>query len=214
MFVLEPPYQNTVMCFLHGVPQSSVLGPYCLQSSSVIFCKVFILQLLIYLLMTLNAFSQSHHQTMLLNCKGTSILCPPGAIFPTNETKFVHLCFCKNQLTHLYIYRVYIYIYIYIYIHIYTHMVNSKLIKTSQYKDLCVNFSNNLHWAKHYEIIIVKAYQTLGLIRHIFVLNSLDARKQLYISLVQSRLLYCSPLWRPQLLKDIICFRISSAKSH
>ena len=32
---------------------------------------------------------------------------------------------------------------------------------------------------------------------------SVDARKQLYISLVWSQLLYCSLLWRPQLLKNI-----------
>ena len=46
-------------------------------------------------------------------------------------------------------------------------------------------------------------YQTLGLIRHTFKQISIDARKQLYIYLVRSQLLYCSPLWRPQLLKDM-----------
>jgi len=51
--------------------------------------------------------------------------------------------------------------------------------------------------------IITKAYQTLGLIRCASKLNSTEARKQLYISLVQSQLLYCSPPWIPQLLKDI-----------
>jgi len=73
----------------------------------------------------------------------------------------------------------------------------------TQHKDLGVNFSNNLHWSKHYEIIIAKVYQMLGFLRRTFKLNSTEARKQLYISLVWSQLLYCSPLWRPQLLQDI-----------
>jgi len=75
----------------------------------------------------------------------------------------------------------------------------------TQHKDLGVNFSNNLHWTKHYEITITKAYQTLGLLQRIrtFKLNSTEAKKQLYISLVWSQLLYCFPLWTPQLLKYI-----------
>jgi len=51
----------------------------------------------------------------------------------------------------------------------------------TQHKNLGVNFSNNLHWTKHYEIIITKAYQMLGLLRRTFKLNSIEARKQLYI---------------------------------
>ena len=37
-----------------------------------------------------------------------------------------------------------------------------------------------------------------------FNVNSIPPKKQLYISLVRSQLLYCSQLWRPQLLKDIL----------
>ncbi len=33
--------------------------------------------------------------------------------------------------------------------------------------------------------------------------NSVDTKKQLYISLVKSQLLYSSPQWRPMLIKDM-----------
>ena len=36
-----------------------------------------------------------------------------------------------------------------------------------------------------------------------FNVNSIPAKKQLYISFVRSQVLYCFQLWRPQLLKDI-----------
>ena len=105
-----------------------------------------------------------------------------------NESKFVHLCFWQKPTTNTLIYT-----------------VNNKSINMlTQHKDLGINFTNDLNWSRHYEIIIAKAYQTLGLIRRTFKQISTVARKQLYISLVRSQLLYCSPLWRPQLLKDIL----------
>ena len=117
-----------------------------------------------------------------------------------NKSKFVHLCFWQKPTTK-----------------ISTYTVNDKSINMlMQHKDLGINFTNDLLWSKHYEIITAKAYQTLGLICRTFKQISIDARKQLYISLVWSQLLYCSPLWRPQLLKDIRYLYLgkSSAKSH
>ena len=49
----------------------------------------------------------------------------------------------------------------------------------------------------------MKAYNTFGLLRRTFKTNNVQVTKQLYISLVRSQLLYCSQLWRPQLIKDI-----------
>ena len=47
-------------------------------------------------------------------------------------------------------------------------------------------------------------FKSLGLLRRVFMdSNCSQARKSLYITLVRSKLLYCSPLWRPYLLKDI-----------
>ena len=89
-------------------------------------------------------------------------------------------------------------------VYVYTYTVNNKpIIKQIQHKDLGINFTNDLQWNKHYIAITTKAYQTLGLICRTFKQISVTARKQLYISLVRSQLMYCSPLRRPQLLKDI-----------
>ena len=86
-----------------------------------------------------------------------------------------------------------------------SYAINGNLIRRMfQHKDLGVTFSTDLHWTEHYKIIIAKAYQTLGLLRRTFNVNSIAAKKKLYISLVRSQLLYCSQLWRPQLLKDIL----------
>ena len=40
-------------------------------------------------------------------------------------------------------------------------------------------------------------------LRHTFTTPSQIARKRLYFTLVRSHLVYCSPLWRPHLIKDI-----------
>ena len=56
--------------------------------------------------------------------------------------------------------------------------------------------SNNVDWSGHYSIT-AKAYKILGLLRRCFKTNSIDAKRKLYISLVRSHLLYCSPIWRP-----------------
>ena len=67
-----------------------------------------------------------------------------------------------------------------------------------------MTFSIDLNWAAHHKVITVKAYQTLGLIRRTFKTGcSTEAKKKLYIALVRSQLIYCSQLWRPQLIKDI-----------
>jgi len=72
-------------------------------------------------------------------------------------------------------------------------------------KDLGIIFNNTLSWWEHYEAIISKAYKSLGQLRRVFKdSHSPQARKCLYILLVWSNLLYCSPLWQPYLLKDII----------
>ena len=52
-------------------------------------------------------------------------------------------------------------------------------------------------------IIVSSAYKSLGLLRRTFKSNSTTTKRQLYLSLIRSRLTYCSPVWRPYLLKDI-----------
>ena len=85
-----------------------------------------------------------------------------------------------------------------------TYTVNGNPIKQLlQHKDLGVIFSYNFNWTDHYKTITTKAYQILGLIRCTFRVNCIEAKKQLYISLVRSQIMYCSQIWRPQLIRDI-----------
>ena len=86
------------------------------------------------------------------------------------------------------------------------YYLNGELIATSTHgKDLGVTFSSDLSWNKHYEKISSKAYQTLGLIRRTFSLSSsVKAKKLLYLSLVRSKITYCTQVWRPCFIKDII----------
>ncbi len=72
-------------------------------------------------------------------------------------------------------------------------------------KDLGLVFQSDLKWVSHYNQISAKAYQKLGLLKRTFSSsNSVETKKQLYISLVKSQLLYISLLWRPMLIKDIL----------
>ena len=64
--------------------------------------------------------------------------------------------------------------------------------------------SNDLSWTEHYHHITSRAYRSLHLIWRSFSTNSISAKRQLYLSLVRSRLSYCSPVWRPKHIKDII----------
>ena len=83
--------------------------------------------------------------------------------------------------------------------------INGNLLPHSiSCKDLGVIFTNTLSWRQHYDTITSKAYKSLGLLRRVFIdSHCVHTRKCLYLSLVRAKLLYCSPLWRPYLLKDI-----------
>ena len=64
--------------------------------------------------------------------------------------------------------------------------------------------ASNLSWNHHYKKITGKAYKLLGLLRRTFTTDSISAKKHLYISIVRSQLLYCSQVWRPHYIKDIL----------
>ena len=84
------------------------------------------------------------------------------------------------------------------------HLNYQQITSSDKEKDLGLVVSADLNWQSHYQLISSKAYKILGLLRRVFS-NSilLSARLSLYISLVRSQLLYCSPVWHPYLLKDI-----------
>ena len=72
-------------------------------------------------------------------------------------------------------------------------------------RDLGVIFSANLTWERHYRHITARAYKMLGLVRRSFSkFIPVLVKKKLYLALVRSQLTYCSVVWRPQLIKDII----------
>ena len=57
----------------------------------------------------------------------------------------------------------------------------------------------------HHDMILAKAYKQLGLICRTFSSSmSIRAKKILYLTLVRSQVTYCSQIWRPHLIKDII----------
>ena len=72
--------------------------------------------------------------------------------------------------------------------------------------DLGIQVNNSLSFEHHYKSICNKAYQCLYMIRRSLHLHSAptETKKKLYLSLVRSKLTYCSQLWRPLLIKLII----------
>ena len=63
--------------------------------------------------------------------------------------------------------------------------------------DLGILLTSNLSWDHHYNFILRKVYKIFGLIHQTFSINLAPVKKQLYISLIRSQLLYCSQVWRP-----------------
>ena len=65
--------------------------------------------------------------------------------------------------------------------------------------------SSYLSWREHMKNILSRAYKTLNLIRYSFTSgHSPQTKKILYLPLVHSQLRYCSQIWHPHLLKDVI----------
>ena len=86
-----------------------------------------------------------------------------------------------------------------------SYNVNGNTItESSSCKDLGIILQTHFLGKTTMKWFPFKAYKSLGSFCRVFK-NSvcLQARKSLYIILVRWKLLYCSPLWRPYLLKDI-----------
>ena len=84
-----------------------------------------------------------------------------------------------------------------------TYFINGKEIHVDElHHDLGVLLSCDLSWSVHIILISSKVYKMLGLIRRSFS-SIVSLKKLLYLTLVWSRLLYCSVVWRPHLRKDI-----------
>ena len=80
------------------------------------------------------------------------------------------------------------------------YYIEGQAIKqVDQYKDLGILVQSNLSWSEHITKICSKAYRSLHLIRRSISSTSPSLRLSLYLSLVRSKLSYCSQLWRPRL---------------
>ncbi len=86
------------------------------------------------------------------------------------------------------------------------YTIGNDTIKTvTQQKDLGILLSDSLSWSVHIKQICSKAYQSLYLIRRAIPCTSpINIKKSLYLSLVRSQLTYCSQLWFPNKIQDII----------
>ncbi len=76
---------------------------------------------------------------------------------------------------------------------------------TSTQRDLGVLVRSDLSWKDHINKICLKAYRSLNMIRRSLPSDApSQLKKHLYTSLVKSHITYCSQLWRPRLIKDIL----------
>ena len=85
------------------------------------------------------------------------------------------------------------------------YKLNGVSIPTRQKcRDFGVMFCSDLTWTMHYQKIFSKVYQILGLLRRSFVSElPVVCKRKLFTSLVLPHLTFCSPVWRPFLVKDI-----------
>ncbi len=80
--------------------------------------------------------------------------------------------------------------------------VNSNPIpNVSSHRDLGVVMTNNLSWSDHYSKICLSAYKALHMIRRNDVGSTIGDQEAF---VVRCHLSYCSQLWRPRLIKDIV----------
>ena len=73
-----------------------------------------------------------------------------------------------------------------------SYTINNTIISpVGSQKDLGVILSADMQWRSHYLFIILKARWVFSSVTDVYV------KPCLYLSLIRSHLLYCSPLWRP-----------------
>ena len=87
-----------------------------------------------------------------------------------------------------------------------SYLIDNHAISISQeVPDLGIIVNNKLSFSPHYKSICSKAYKTLFMVRRTLRLTSapVSIKKQIYLTLVRSKLTYCCQLWRPYLIKDI-----------
>lgn len=82
---------------------------------------------------------------------------------------------------------------------------NESIQVRDTHKDLGVMISSDLTFTTHLDYIVGRAYRVLGLLRRTFRMSAnVNEKRLLYISLVRSQLMYCSSIWHPYLVKEIV----------
>ena len=79
----------------------------------------------------------------------------------------------------------------------------TELRNVSSYKDLGVVMASDLTWTKHVEELVHKANKVLGLLKPTVRCKNKKKISFFYKTLVQPILEYASPVWSPNLAKDI-----------
>ena len=87
-----------------------------------------------------------------------------------------------------------------------SYSIENVPISVSQsHRDLGVMVRGDLSWSDHFSHICSRAYCFLYQIGRSFSsMAHISVKKRLYLSVVRSKLSYCSQLWRPLLKKDIL----------
>ena len=80
---------------------------------------------------------------------------------------------------------------------------NTTLTSLDHYRDLSFIFSTDLLWTKHYNTYIKSIPNTRPHSSFLFFFFPHSIKRLFFISLVRSKLTYCSPVWRPHHSKDI-----------
>ena len=178
---------STSLPVLSGVPQGSILGP--------LLFLVYINDLFLSIQHS-NAFSFADDtklfkqifdlvDSLQLQEDLNSLAVWSHDYLAFNTNKFVHLSFNNKLLT--------------------SYKIDDlPITSSSSHRDLGIILSSDLSWKAHYNLISSRAYKTLGLLRRTFSqCINISTKRTLYIALVRSQLLYCSPLWHPYLIQDI-----------
>ena len=86
----------------------------------------------------------------------------------------------------------------------YTTETGPYILPTPRVKDLGINIVPDLQWSPHINIICDSARKMTAWILSVFHDRSITIMLSLYKSLIRSKVEYCSPLWDPTKVEDIV----------
>ena len=82
---------------------------------------------------------------------------------------------------------------------------NIILSRVTEFNDLGITITSKFSWCENVKTVSSKAHSMVGMIKRSVGFNSpIDVKRQLYLAHVRSILEYCSPMWSPNHVKDII----------